>query len=228
MSTESRIVAAVHARTPVEPDPDFEVGLSRHLAEAYSREGLSEVYARHAAGDGPLDILVRRAIFRALARRLGNGVTVGNHVAVRHLETFEIGNGVVIGSHTVLQGRFDGRCAIGDYSWIGPQSYFDARDLVLGSYVGWGPGARVLGSQHTGQPTSVPTIQTDLEIKPVRVGDWADVGVAAVLLPGVTVGKGAIVGAGAVVTNDVPPFAVVAGVPARFLHWREGHDGGRE
>jgi acetyltransferase-like isoleucine patch superfamily enzyme len=65
-------------------------------------------------------------------------------------------------------------------------------------------------------------VQTDLEIKPVRICAWADIGTNATILPGVTVGRGAIVGAGAVVTHDVAPFAVVAGVPARFLKWREG------
>ena len=83
--------------------------------------------------------------------------------------------------------------------WIGPGSYFDARDLVLEDYVGWGPGAKVLGSTHTGLPVDVPIIQTDLEIRPVRIRAWADIGTNAVMLPGVTVGKGAIVGAGAVV-----------------------------
>jgi acetyltransferase-like isoleucine patch superfamily enzyme len=69
----------------------------------------------------------------------------------------------------------------------------------------------------------VPIIQTDLEIKPTRIHAWADIGVNAVILPGRTIGKGAIVGAGAVVTRDVAPFSIVAGVPARFLRWREGH-----
>jgi len=109
--------------------------------------------------------------------------------------------------------------------WIGPQSYFDARNLVLEPHVGWGPGAKVLGSVHTGVPVDVPIIQTDLEIKPVRVGEWADIGTNAVLLPGVTIGKGAMVGAGAVVTEDVPAFAKVAGVPAKVIGWRNGDAG---
>jgi acetyltransferase-like isoleucine patch superfamily enzyme len=108
--------------------------------------------------------------------------------------------------------------------WIGPQAYFDARDLILEDYVGWGPGAKVLGSAHTGLPIDQPIIETDLEIRPVRVEAWADIGTGAILLPGVTLGKGSIVGAGAVVTQDVPPFAIVAGVPARFLRWRDGYE----
>ena len=91
---------------------------------------------------------------------------------------------------------------------------------MLGDYVGFGPGAKVLGSTHTGYPVDVPIVKTDLEIRPVRIGEWADIGTNATILPGVTIGKGAIVGAGAVVAADVPPFAVVAGVPAKFLSWR--------
>jgi len=167
---------------------------------------------------------MRRAVWRALARRFGHGVRIGRGALARHPETFEIGDGVVIGEQAFIQGRFDGRCVIGDHTWIGPQAYLDARDLELGAYVGWGPGAKVLGSQHTGDPSDVPIIQTDLRIEPVRVDGWADIGVNAVLLPGVTVGQGAIVGAGAVVTHDVAPFAIVMGVPARFARWRDGHE----
>jgi len=146
---------------------------------------------------------------------------VNGQVGFKHPETFEFGDGVFLGAGTYLQGRFDGKCIIGDQVWIGPQSYFDARDLVIEESVGWGPGAKVLGSEHIGSPTNVPIIETDLAIRPVRIGAWADIGTNAVILPGVTVGRGSMVGAGAVVTEDVPPFAVVAGVPARFLRWRE-------
>ena len=72
---------------------------------------------------------------------------------------------------------------------------------------------------------NVPIIHTDLEIKRVDIESWADIGVNAVILPGVTIGKGSQVGAGAVVTADVPPFAVVAGIPAKFIKWREGYEG---
>jgi acetyltransferase-like isoleucine patch superfamily enzyme len=167
---------------------------------------------------------MRRAIWRAVARKFGNGVRIGSGVGFKHLETFEIGDGVFFGSQAYIQGRFDGITKIGDHVWIGPQAYFDARHLILEDYVGWGPGAKVLGSAHTGLPIDQPIIETDLEIRPVRVQAGADIGTGAILLPGVTVGKGSIVGAGAVVTHDVSPFAIVAGVPARFIRWRDGYE----
>jgi phosphonate metabolism protein (transferase hexapeptide repeat family) len=56
--------------------------------------------------------------------------------------------------------------------------------------------------------------------KQVRLGDDVWIGHGAVVLPGVTIGTGAAVGASAVVSRDVPPFAVVSGFPARLLYWR--------
>ena len=149
---------------------------------------------------------------------------MGSGAAFKHIETFEIGEGVFIGAQANIQGRFDGKCRIGPGSWIGPQAFLDARDLVIGEHVGWGPGAKLLGSAHVAEPIDRPIIETDLEVRPVVIGDWADIGTNAVILPGVTIGKGAIVGAGAVVTEDVAPFSVVAGVPARLIRWRSEQD----
>ena len=215
-----RVVPAVHGRTRGGPDPAYVRELAAELREQYTREGLMELYGRFVHGQGMLDVSMRRVILSALARSCGTGLRVEPGVGFKHPETFEIGEGVFIGSQAFIQGRFDGCCKIGDYVWIGPQSYFDARDLVLGDHVGWGPGAKVLGSTHTGMPVDVPIIETDLVIRPVRVEDWADIGTGSVLLPGVTVGRGAVVGAGAVVTRDVPAFAKVAGVPATVIGWR--------
>ncbi len=220
----ARIVRAVHGLRDAVPDPVFEAGLSDALLSSYSPAGLAELYGRFSAGDGYLDALMRRAIWRALSRRCGAGLQIGAGARFRHAETFEIGGGVFIGAPADIQGRHDGTCVIGDNVWIGPQAFIDARDVVFEEYVGWGPGAKLLGSVHSGAPHDVPIVQTDLEIRPVRIGAWADIGTNATILPGVTVGKGAIVGAGAVVVEDVPPFSIVAGVPARFLRWRDDED----
>ncbi len=217
----SRVVKAVHGLREAQPDPGYIAALADHLRSVYSPEGLRELYGRFAYGEGAFDALMRHVLWHSLVRQCGAGLRVEPGVGFKHPETFELGASVFIGSQTYLQGRFDGRCAIGDHTWIGPHSYFDARDLVLEDHVGWGPGAKVLGSAHTGVPVDVPIIQTDLEIKPVQVQAWADIGTNAVLLPGVTVGRGAIVGAGAVVTQDVPAFAKVAGVPAKLIGWRQ-------
>jgi acetyltransferase-like isoleucine patch superfamily enzyme len=219
-----RTVPAVHGKRNIEPDPPFEVELSKCLQRNYSPAALLDQYARFANGDGKMETLMRRTIWRTLCRRFGDGVQIGSSVGFKHLETFEVGDGVFIGAQAYIQGRFDGVTKIGNHVWIGPQAYFDARCLILEDYVGWGPGAKVLGSGHTGIPIEQPIIETELEIRPVRVEFGADIGTGAILLPGVTVGRGAIVGAGAVVTRDIPPYAIVAGVPARFLRWRDGYE----
>ncbi len=212
---------SVHGRRQIEADAQFEDGLAAWLRDSYGSAPLQDVYARFAFGDGKLDALMRKMIWKASARRCGPGLQVGSQAGFRHIETFELGANVFIGAGAYIQGRFDGTCIIGDHVWIGPHAYFDARNLVLGDHVGWGPGAKILGSQHIGSPISQPVITTDLDIKPVRVGAGADIGTNATILPGVTIGEGAIIGAGAVVTNDIPPYAIAAGVPARVLRWRK-------
>ena len=211
---------AIHALRPIADDPPCETDMAAHLRARFEPPQLAEILARFAAGAGEFDATMRRVCWRALVRRMGRGVVIGRGLSLTHPETFDIGDGVFFGDHAILQGRAGGACVLGDRVWIGPQSYLDARDLVLGASVGWGPGAKVLGSEHTGRPVEEPVIATDLVIRPVRVGAGADIGTGAVLLPGVTVGAGAIIGAGAVVAEDVPARAVVAGVPARFLRWR--------
>lgn len=217
-----RTVAAVHGLEPIREDPSYQIEFARDLKQHCSPAEIVAIYHRFGAGEDRLDYLMRRICVRALAKRCGHGLRVAPNVGLRHPETFEIGDGVVIGEQAIIQGRYDGRCIIGDKVWIGPQAYLDARDMVLGDNVGWGPGARLLGSKHTGEPLDLAIIATDLLIAPTIVEADADIGVGAMLMPGVTIGTGAIVGAGAVVTTDVPAFAKAAGVPAQVIGYR--HD----
>lgn len=219
-----RRVKAEFGREPRVLEPAYQKQFREYLRTSLSRDELLLQYARVSAGTGEFESFLRSALFCALCGKAGAGVRVGPGVTFSHPETFEIGSHVLIGAHAILQGRYDGRCRIGSHVWLGPQSYFDARDLTVHDYVGWGPGAMVLGSEHVGEPIETPIIQTDLVIRPVVVGRGADVGVRALILPGVTIGPGAIVGAGAVVKEDVPPFAVVGGVPARLIRQRTSSD----
>lgn len=216
----ARKVAATFGMRQSRHDPSWEMEFAAFLRGSQSREQLLGMFADFRGGEGAFDFLMRRVVLRALCKKVGDDLQVGPNIVLKHPETMEFGDSVFIGAQAMIQGRFDGSCKIGNHVWVGPQAYLDARDLVLEDYVGWGPGAKVLGSAHTGVPTEAPIIATDLVIKAVRIGYGADIGMNAGILPGVQVGAHSIVGAGAVVTKDVPEYAVVAGVPARYIRDR--------
>ena len=218
--TEGRKVEATFGAKKTRPDPAWQHEFAASLKETNSREELAAMFGRFRSGESPFDYLMRRVIMHALCKSVGHDLQVGPNVVLKHPETMEFGDSVFIGAQAMIQGRFDGTCRIGNHVWIGPQAYFDARNLVLEDYVGWGPGAKVLGSEHTGDPVESPIIATGLVIKPVVIGFGADIGTNATILPGVRVGANAIIGAGAVVNHDVPDYAVAAGVPARVLRSR--------
>jgi len=215
-----REVAACFGRLDLRSDPEWELEFADFLKGAHTDEALLDLFARFRNGESAFDATMRRVILRALSKAVGSGLQVGPGVVLKHPETIEFGDCVFLGAQAMIQGRFDGTCRIGSHVWIGPQAYFDARNLLLEDYVGWGPGAKVLGSVHTGVPTDEPIITTRLEIRPVTVGFGADIGMNACIFPGVRVGAHSIVGAGAVVTRDVTEYAIVAGVPARVLRDR--------
>ena len=215
-----RTVPASFGKSAMQPDPEWEREYAHHLKQTYSTQELLALYSRHRGEEGPFETQLRRVILRAMSRSAGHALQVGPEVILKHPETMEFGDSVFLGAHTMIQGRFDGTCRIGNHVWIGPHAYFDARNLIIEDYVGWGPGAKVLGSSHTGHPIGVPIITTELTIKQVVIGFGADIGTNATILPGVHVGCHAIVGAGAVLTEDVPEYAVVAGVPAKVVRLR--------
>jgi acetyltransferase-like isoleucine patch superfamily enzyme len=212
-----RRVAAYVATRPLTADSAEEYAQAAALRAAQMPDALLALWDQHVAGSSADAATMRRVVWRALAGKLGDSAHIGRFVCFAHLDRFQFGSGLHVGDQAILQSRHDGRCVVGDRVWIGPQVFIDARDLVIGNCVGIGPGARLLGSIHTGLPLDVPVIATELEIRPTRIGDGADIGVGAIVLPGVNIGPGAIVGAGAVVTSDVRANTIVAGVPAREL-----------
>ncbi len=154
-------------------------------------------------------------------RELGADCVFEPGVLVFHPENIVLGRNVYVGHQSILKGYYKNEMRIGAETWIGQQCFFhSAGGLTIGSRVGIAPAVKILTSQHAEAGRETAVLFSPVTTAPVVVEDDADIGLGAILLPGVTVGRGAIVGAGSVVTRDVPPFAVVAGAPARLLRYR--------
>lgn len=106
-----------------------------------------------------------------------------------------------------------GNIVIGTNSTINQRCRLDGRGgLTIGSNASISAEVCILTGEHDIQSSDFSGI-----VSPVRIEDYVFVGTRAMILPGVSLGKGAVVAAGAVVTKDVEPFTVVAGVPAREI-----------
>ncbi len=113
-----------------------------------------------------------------------------------------VGAGVVIGDRCKLENR---------------ASVFEGATLEDGVFVG--PHAAFLNDKHPRAVTPDGRLKgpADWTVSPTRAREGASIGAGALILPGVTVGRWAMVGSGAVVTRDVPDFALVVGNPARVV-----------
>ena len=172
-----------------------------------------EIKFYRSHGDGTFD--------RSQFRTIGEHVIFEAGVLVFHPETISLGNNLYIGHGAILKGYHNSRMEIGDNSWIGQQVFIHSGGgVTIGKSVGVGPAVKILTSQHAEEGIEIPILLSRIEALPVVIEDDCDLGVGSIILPGVTLGRGTQVGAGAVVTRSTPPWSVVAGVPARVLRSR--------
>ena len=109
---------------------------------------------------------------------------------------------------------------IGEGSIIGDNVFLDGRaKLIIGNHVDIASQVMIYNSEHDINSEDFHAI-----ISPVEIGDFVFIGPKAIILPGVKIGKGVIVAAGAVVTKDVADFAIVGGVPAQVIGERKLKD----
>lgn len=151
-----------------------------------------------------------------------DSVVLEEGVLIFHPENVFLDEDVYVGHCAMLKGYYKNTLRIGRGAWIGQSVFMHAAGgIEIGQNVGIGPKAMLLTSSHeldAGELHSdTPILHRPLRFAPVRLEDGCDLGVGAIILPGVTVGRLAQVGAGAVVTRDVPPRSIVAGNPARVL-----------
>lgn len=152
---------------------------------------------------------------------IGENVIFESGVLVFHANQIILGNNIYIGHLTILKGYHTNLLEIKDNTWIGQGCFFhSAGGLTIGEAVGIGPFVKILTSQHQEYDLTLPVLYHNIESKPVIVEDGANIGISAVILPGIKIGEGAIVGASSVVTKDVEPYSVVAGNPAKLLRKR--------
>jgi acetyltransferase-like isoleucine patch superfamily enzyme len=145
-------------------------------------------------------------------------VTLGIDVVIHHPELVNlygcrVGDGTRIGAFVEIQkgAEIGRRCKVSSHTFV-------CEGVVIEDEVFIGHGVMFINDRHP-RATAAGRLQTEADwtVIPTRVRHGASIGSGAVILCGVTIGARAMVGAGAVVTRDVPADAVVAGVPARAL-----------
>ena len=131
----------------------------------------------------------------------GAGVSFAPNVSFRNAERITLGAGTHVGEHSVIwAGNGSSRIVLGEKCLLAP------RVTITASNYGVAPGEFIMDQ---------PKIEQDIVI-----GRDVWLGANTVVLAGVTIGNGAVVAAGGVVTKDVPAGAIVGGVPARVIGWR--------
>lgn len=155
------------------------------------------VFLLHITGCIPSHT-VRRFLYKLSGVRIGNGSTI--HTGARFYNPMNISIGIdtIVGENCVLDGR--DKLKIGDHVDI-------ATDVMI------------YNAQH-----NIESADFTAERAPVVIKDYVFIGPRCVILPGVTIGKGAVVAAGAVVTKDVDEYSIVGGVPAKEIGKREIKD----
>lgn len=142
----------------------------------------------------------RMALLRRALGTCGKTTWIEYGCRLRRPECIHVGDDVIIGQGTRLMGYSQAGIYIGNHVMFAQEIF-----------------ATTVGHFFDGEIHQPPAFETTGTYGEIHVGDWAWIGARATLLPGVRVGEGAVVAAGAVVARDVPPWTIVGGVPAKVI-----------
>ena len=138
------------------------------------------------------------------------GIEIGENTYVMHHAELHVYNFRGLEQSEIRIGR---NCIIGEYSVVRGQG-----GVRIGDHVIIGPQVQILAVNHIFTDPNRLILEQGLRARGIEIEDNVWVGAGAIILDGVQIGRGAVIGAGAVVTRNVEPNTVVAGVPARWLH----------
>lgn len=156
--------------------------------------------------------MIRLFLYRYLFR-----VKIGKDSSVHWLARFNNPSGVAIGHNTVIgnDAFLDGRHKRNGGSYVRDFFSPSQKPLVIGNNVSIAGEVRIYTMQHDIDSPDFSESEGE-----VTIDDYAVIGTRVTILPGVHIGKGAVVGSGAVVTHDVEPYSLVGGVPAKHIRYR--------
>lgn len=159
-----------------------------------------------------------KLVHLAGCRHIGTDVAIGKDVVVRTAGAVEIGNHVCIRGGVQIYAKAGGKVSIGDGVHVGHQCIIDCQcGISIGDGALLGYRTILVDWDHCRHDMLVPIDQQGIDSAPITIGENVLLSANVIVLKGVTIGERAVVAAGAVVTRDVPPRTVVAGVPAREI-----------
>jgi acetyltransferase-like isoleucine patch superfamily enzyme len=151
---------------------------------------------------------------------LGPGVRIINPDAVTLGPMVNLSRDVKIECATATDGGPTGRVDIGDHVFVGERTSIVCHErITIGRLTMIGHNCSLMDFSHGTAPNQSMSKQPGV-LEPVTIGEECWLGAAVIVLPGVTIGRGTIVAAGAVVSRDLPENVVAAGVPARVMRAR--------
>ena len=156
---------------------------------------------------------------------IGDDCHIGRNVALRanteHPTGIRIGQGVSL-HDSVLIAANQGSVDIGDHCWLAPfVLVYGNGHVKIGKAVLIAPRVSINTVSHHAERCDIPINDQGIYCGPVLIQDDVWIGLHAVILQGVTIGRGAIIGAGAVVNKDVPAWSIAVGIPAKVIGRRE-------
>lgn len=168
----------------------------------------------------PFGMLLRLVAWRPFFARCIS-VRFGPHLAISGMRNIALGKAARIGRGCILSAS-GGKLRIGDFSALSPNVDIgaDSGEILIGSQVAIGPGTVIRSANHRFDQRDLPIMRQGHVAERVIIDDDVWIGANCVITPNVQIGRGAVIGAGAVVTHDLPPLAIAVGVPARIIGWR--------